>query len=166
MYCSTSKNPSQLFFNSLLHILILLLVLTILFMTYVSKIMSQVFTSEIKHGISQAFENVQVPIEYKLVLRKLTLQSFEQEDPVKRVNNMWVNRLMIGILCLLIIMIVAVVYTVYISCKSIDFKQIMIENGITFLLVGTVEFLFFFFIVRNYIPIQPSMMKSYVLSHI
>lgn len=166
MLCSTSKTPSQLFMNMLLHILLLLLVLSLLFTFVVSKIMTRVFTSEINHAIDDALKGVEVPVEYKLALQKISLPSMRREDPVRRINNIWVSRMMVGVIVATILLLLAVVYTIYRSCKTIEFKQLMIENAITFLLVGIVEFIFFYYIVQKYIPIEPSMIKRYVMQSI
>lgn len=166
MLCSTEKYPSQLFLNVLLHILTLFIVLSILFMTYVSRIMTEVFSNEIGHSLIEAMRDVDVSPQSKALLKRLPIHIYDNEDPVKKVNNMWVFRILLTVIGFLVLLLCSVIYTIYRNCNAVQFKQILLENAITFLLVGTVEFIFFFTIVRKYIPVKPSMMKSYVMERL
>ena len=164
--CSIQNYPSQLSVNLLLHFFILFVVLSVLFLTYVSRIIDDGFNGALDDALKNVIGSIDMSDDQRALFRLFPQHLLTQEDPVKSKNNKWLKNTIFLFIVGILLVILCVLFTVYKNCKQVDLPKILAENAITFLLVGTVEFLFFFYIVKNYIPIKPSMMKSYVLKKI
>lgn len=67
---------------------------------------------------------------------------------------------------LLLLTILTFCYFVFYKKETIDIKSILIENGITFLLIGIIEYIFFMIIASNYIPAYPTKIGEITLERI
>lgn len=113
------------------------------------KIIKEQLTNKLKK------ENIDIPYDYYIKL-------LSEEDILrKNINNevFFYIKFTMTLLSLMLFL-----FTFYlISTKSINmnhFKEICIENVLTFILVGIIELLFFSFIAIKYIPIEPSLLMT------
>ena len=67
---------------------------------------------------------------------------------------------------LLLLTICIYCYYVFYKKETINLSSIFLENGITFILIGVIEYIFFIKIASNYIPAYPTTIGGIVLERI
>lgn len=177
--CTGYNTNISLGVNLAVHVLTLFTILALFFMLYVAPMMKQKFNSEVRRNINKFvdFEMQNVPVEEKKILRNIM-----NSEEVNRIKNIYAksnkitetqnNCLYTTIIMTNVLLFVAVSITIiflYIYHKNDDclpLKDIFAENGITFLIVGLVEYLFFTKVALHYVPAKPSEMASMFLESI
>ncbi len=163
--------------NIVIHCIILFSFLSLFFYLYIANVAEKAMTKEIGKLIEEMIDSKMDKLSYedkvKAVnsLRMMPLQSllkrYEKKDPLKEENNTY-NKLTAGIIVLGMIAVLFVMIMTYTyRCNTdIHLEHILIENAAVFTFVMAIEFLFFFFIARNYIPIKPSMITTQIVERI
>ena len=178
------KVPSvtgTLSFNVLLHVTILFTILSIFFVKYVGVITTKIINKEINHIVGDNIEKLNDNIGEKLndseklndLGEKLTFENikkmfpykyyaklFSKEDVTRKsVNNEVFFYIKFTNILLIVFLILFTFYLVRTnSLNTHQIKEICIENVLTFMLVGLIEFLFFTNIALKYIPTKPSLL--------
>ena len=167
VYCQlTPKTSINVPMNILMHITILFSFLTIAFIVYISKVEKSAFHSEIKNNIQKGLNNIlndpsvnkqevlyileKIPFEY-------LLNQYQYPTEYSTNNNKMLITQSIIIMVGLFLLLVSIVSISYLSCqKCVPVWSIIKENILTFIIIGMVELLFFYFVAMHYIPIKPS----------
>jgi len=162
------------FLNSTLHIIILLAIISSFFFFYVSKLSSNTFKNEITNLINEDFitavKNADTKGLFKSGLQKTNLQpwiSYYKNTPQDSttIENEWLERTTIIILTFLCVMFLSTVVLLKWSCsQDIPMFRIVRDNIILFFFVGLIEIMFFYFIARRYIPVQPSVLITSIIN--
>ena len=174
-YQVCGKSPKQInfFINATVHIFILLTIISAFYFLYVSKLASSKFRDEladvIDNNLGPAIENADKDKYLKKLLQGMNLsqaaQYFNNENEATKIENKWLMQATIGIIIMLVLIMVIVLFITKLFCKKVPFGAILRENIILFVLVGSVEIIFFLFIAKNFIPTKPSLvMQTFVNS--
>ena len=176
IYKDTIKNDTVgLCINITLHVLILFSFLTILFFTVISNYEQQQVKSQLDPLINKGVENAltyfnswwaekinlfgtPIPFPWKIVGEYSKIKMHDNSQPSEEVTNnndkLRTNSIL-TVLVLFFILILLIVYFKYIKKRKFGLKFILNENLFIFSFVGVIEFLFFWFIIKNYNPIYP-----------
>lgn len=175
--CFTSNSKTTLFVSIILHVLILFFFLSVFFRMYISKLETQKFQYEINDIISNNLNNSLIQYDQnnneqlkqfinkpdnQMVLSVLNTM-YSNQDAVTQNNNDWVFKFNIVLGVLILTSFIITIGIIYLSCdKCVSLMNIILENIITFIFVGIIEFLFFTQIAFKFIPIPPSLLiKSF-----
>ena len=153
--------------NIAIHIVILFTILSVFFMTYVSKISTDALNGELKGSIEGGIDGLiaSIPEEQRTevisLIKKLPLEGLKRyytgTDPFVEMYNKWLFRTNTMLIISMVVAVVLAVSILIYSCNQcIDIKHIIKENVITFIFVGIVEYLFFTKVAIKYIPSLPS----------
>jgi hypothetical protein len=153
--------------NVLLHVLILFTLLSVLYATYISKVETDAFKSEIKSAIGDNLPKTLAANDkdgaFRKVLQGAPLDTlaklYAKPERATTVYNKWLFRTMAIVVTGIVLTTAIVMLFLYFSCNQcVPFWTILRDNAIVFLLIGVVEFLFFMTIARRFIPSPPSLM--------
>jgi hypothetical protein len=161
--------------NTLLHIFILLLFLTLFFEFILSKTIINAFNGEISPYISSIVPSKLDDLNKKsggklcTGLKNYDLAHLEKvyDKPFPEVerNNKYVLFMAVGLSLFSIFLFISMYIVITKTCKiKASLGDILLENIIIFILVGAIEFGFFKFIISKYIPVPPSVMINSVVS--
>ena len=160
--------------NILFHVLILFTFLTIFFFTYISSIEKNTTQDAINNiinnqsnSILSEIDNLDKKIGEKINWDKIKeisenvinsnvdYDKTEDGQNIKDNNNniFWTSIYII--IALIVIIIGYIVWNLYYKNKQLNIGEILKNNFVIFLFVGTIEFLFFVYIVSKYIPTTP-----------
>jgi len=154
--------------NIILHVTILFTILALLFKYYISGITVNALNGNIGSLINQIIN--QTPQINTNLTNQLNIKStydyyyklFSKEDYVKKTSNdkvfYYINLFTIVLIVFCIGSIVHALQTNSISGS--DLKVILIENLLTFTLVGVIEYIFFTRVALKYAPTTPSLLSS------
>ena len=172
IYKDNFKNDTiGLCINITLHVLILFSFLTLLFFTVIAnyekeQVKSQLFplinnkvTKLLINFDSWWDKNVQfIPFPWKIVGNYSKIKMYDNMNPSEEVvdnNDKLRNNSIFTIITLFFILILLIIYFKYVKKRKFGLKFILNENLLIFSFVGILEFLFFWFIIKNYNPIYP-----------
>lgn len=169
-----SNHILGLLVNIFLHILILLIFLTILFFTVISKKETNEIHSQAKNGINAGIDSVLNKISTKNTNWDKIIDAMNKAEIKYQGNNPKTdenNKTILNNVIILIVMFICIVsfYMTYITVvkkRKIGIKYILIENFFIFLVLGSLEFIFFWYIIQKYIPIYPQDAEIEILKHI
>ena len=172
-----SNHTLGLLVNVFLHVLILLIFLTVLFFTVISKKEQDEIESQAKNGIENGIESLlnkipskstYPPAFWENIITKMTEKEAEYKNETsatQKNNKNILNNVIILIIMLLCIVSFYIIYIVFIKKRKIGIRYIIIENLFIFLLLGSLEFIFFWYIIQHYIPLYPEDAEIEVLEH-
>jgi len=151
--------------NLYLHSLILFIFLSILFITFISKVSTNAFNKEISelaekqihNNISSLNKDPTINnIKKYLSFDKILKYYDKPEIAAKYKNDGIFNTLLMlnGVLCLFFIILVLILK--YLTNTELHIKDILIENTCAFLFIGIAEYYFFTKIAMKFIPVEPS----------
>lgn len=158
-----------------IHVFILFTFLSIFFVFYVSKLAKSALSSELKDNIDKTVSDklnsinpMYKPI-VKQALNKIPFEELKQnyieENENVALNNQWLFRMIVIIDVFLLSLIVLSNIILYKSCnQNVPLKHILTINGIIFLFVGIVEYLFFTNVAVKYVPTEPSLIITSTLN--
>ena len=160
----------------ILHVLILFIFLTILFFTVIAKKEKEEIDSQLKNAIDTGVNTLLSSFPEKIwtqdsktIIKQMQQIEQENENPNPQVENnntkIFYN-VMIIIIMFIAIMTFYLIYIINIKKRKIGFKYIMIENLFIFLILGSLEFIFFWYIIQHYIPIYPQDVEIEILEHV
>jgi len=168
--CIDNKYGVYLVINTIFHVTILFLILGLFFRFYVSTVVKTTLENEIEKliddNISNNLDNSGLSEEQRELLFSSVDRLHKYYDRVdKRVQdyNDWLFRDIFTITGILFCLSLMVTVVSYLLCNKINVGHILLENGLIFLGVGIVEFLFFTLVARKYVPAPPSLMLSSIL---
>ena len=178
-----------LIINVILHILILFIFLSVLFFTIISKKEKD----EVNHQLNEAIgtginkftdqlNNYLLELEKKKTINEQNRQDIwklikqgsaiekgkylnETKNTIQTNNTLFYNTIII-ILLLCFIVSFFIVYVIYINKRKIGLKYIVLDNIFIFMILGIIEFGFFWYIIQNYIPIYPEEAEIAVLDRL
>jgi hypothetical protein len=161
------EDGTSLFFNSLLHSIILFTILSALYILVVVKMIENSFKSQITMSVDKGVNPVldDFPKETIVYLKLLPLEKLQSlyanPSPEIKVYNDWLTKAVIAIIFGMIIIFIFGMVLLYFTCgQTIPFLHLLIENIAVFSCVGAFEFFFFFYIASKYIPIKPSLLSE------
>jgi len=164
-----------LIINVILHVLILFIFLTGLFFTIIAKKEVHEVNSQLQHVIDSGIDEVLDKITFLHVKDWQWVQEVASngkntnKDPSAKVeenNNSLLYNCSIIIIMLIGIMTFFIVYVVGIHHRKIGLRYILSENLLIFLILGGLEFGFFWYIVQNYVPLYPDDAEIAVLERL
>ena len=160
--------------NVFLHVLILLIFLTILFFTVISKKETDEIHSQAKNGIDEGIDSLLNKILKKNTNWNKIIDNMDKAEIKYKGNNPKTDKnnktILINVI-ILIVMLLCIVsfYMAYITIikkRKIGVPYILIENLFVFLILGSLEFIFFWYIIQHYIPIYPQDAEIEILEHV
>jgi hypothetical protein len=153
--------------NTIMHMLILWVFLTVFFFYYITEMSKEALQSELGKYIDTDFKNslnnlsFEQQIKAKLLLQNLPLDNminlYSNPDERVVINNKWVliTACIISISLLLLFFGIAFILKTQ-RDTNVSLGHIFKENAITFFFVGIIEFVFFTRIAAKYVPVLPS----------
>lgn len=157
--------------NIMLHVIILSVILTVMFVLVITKLTKSAFKNEVGNAIRTGAEEVSNKIKKSLPdeienkvaenpLKKSTimqnmLKQARQPNKAVDAHNDGVTLLAFSWIAILVVSFILVVFLTHVSWKTLGF--ITLENVITFVFIGAVEVLFFLTVAFKYIPAPPSL---------
>ena len=169
---------NDLIVNIFVHITILFIFLYFFFFFFISKKGEEVLNNTIDNICDNNLPIVLTEIdnEYgdKIDWKKLKEKcQYEIDHPDEDVNtkidenNTKYKNIGIYIsVGLIVVTILVYCYIVFYKGESVNLKSILLENGMTFLLIGVIEYLFFTLTASKYIPAYPTEVGGIVLDRI
>jgi len=176
IYKDTIKNDTiGLCINITLHVLILFTFLTILFFTVISNYEQQQVKSQLDPLINNGVKSglvyfnswwkknanlfgTSIPFPWKMIGEYSKIKMNDNLEPSEEVinnNDKLRTNSILTVIVLIFVLILLIGYFKYIKKRKIGLKFILNENLLIFSFVGIIEFLFFWFIIKNYNPIYP-----------
>ena len=167
MSCTENAYIPELIFNVGVHVTIMFCILTAFFLVIVTKIsrkaINNEFVSQVNKPLNDSLNDILkqnpqlIPVVSELKESKL----FEHEDLTVKYNNDWQHITMYMTVGILLFLIIIYPIILRFTCGiCLDVKKTLLMNVIIFLFIGLVEFTFFMFIARKYIPVKPSAMVT------
>jgi hypothetical protein len=167
-YCEPASNEINVIVNALLHVFILFTILSLFYIFYIRKVEENAFNSEINNAIQEKL----VPNVNELVRNNPSLQGtinaipftslkriYSKEDVLRANQNEWVKKSMIATSVTLFLILATILLVLKQSCGiCVPITEILLENLISFVFIGAVEFLFFVNVAFKFVPVQPSYM--------
>ena len=171
---SDSSNTT-LFLSCILHALILFTILTVLFLSLISKLAGDAFKRTLNKSLDNTLpsllKNNDTDGFFKLFLSYLPLDNlktlYSVPEPVTQAKNEGIRNIMIFCVLFGIIGFFGSCLLLYLSCgKVVPFSFIFIENLAIFTFVGLFEVYFFLSIGKKYVPVPPSFLINRLYSNI
>jgi len=162
--------------NVIVHVFVLFIVLTILFWAVIRGMMENALKHEISKYADESFQNIKENLQpnQRDIAKNFATQNstqlqllsklFSIPDPVTTTTNKWVMNvnIIIGISILIILLVVFFTYWINVGVYP-PILWILWENFWTFLCIGMIEGLFFYYVAIKFIPVKPSVMTDAVI---
>lgn len=148
----------SLIINALLHMTILFSFLSILFLAYISKILTQLFQNQLNNDTKNAVANSKISITNPVIKQLIQPLKYDNYPDVgMSINNTWVFKILVvcNVFMWLITLLVMGIFKMKFG-DDIQLLHITIENIIIFTFVGLFEFVFFLLIASKYAPVSPT----------
>jgi hypothetical protein len=175
---------TTLIFSLLFHALFLFVALSVLYLFVILPIERNAFNNEIKENINKF--DIQTKIKNRLNeldpnSRNLAITAIQTAQPLLKryedfyntpelstqITNKYLVYLIIAIIIIFILSILLPYLFLRFSCNyTLPIGEIIMENILLFILVGSFEIGFFWYIARKYIPVQPSTFSNRVVENI
>jgi len=162
--------------NISLHVLILFSFLTIFFFSFIShlekKTVDKTLTSVINDKVGQLLDNIDkydVKIDWNGVNNIAENIKKDATGELADLKKNHRNLLIVGITmitCLFAILSGLYVYFTLYKGINVSWKRILVENLITFSLVGLIEVAFFMKVASKYVPVTPDLLSKTILDRI
>ena len=156
--------------NIFIHIIILYIFLLCFFFLFASKLSQDTFNHEIGQIIDRNFDSLKNSLDdsqkeiFKTQVNLLPLNKFIKDtshpDKCIKEHNDWLKTLSVSFIIMIIIILMLIVYIYYSFGVTISLKDLVVENIVTFLFIGIVEYLFFVNVAFKYIPAPPSLLTA------
>lgn len=167
------KKATYIGINITVHIIILFSFLSLFFFLYVSRIEEAAFKEQIGNLINNNIQSVleqqkeitapliQTAMPYLNILRPKTGQI-----EVATIKQNLLVKFSAGFTVLILIAIcLSIILTLVFDCnKNVPIQEILLENTLTFIFVGIIEFLFFTKIAIHYVPAPPTLMLKTIFN--
>lgn len=154
-----------------IHSVILFTFLSILFMTYISKLTKNKFDHEITSNIDKLVKNTIKSDDEKKYIRQIPfdplIKLYDKESDYVTIQNNWLlTTLTVYIIIMWIVLISAIIFAKNTLGDELDLTSLIKHNVIVFIIIGIFEYLFFVNIAFNYNPIKPSTLITTLFSEI
>lgn len=173
------SEKTTFYLGAALHVLILFLILTAFFELVISKVAKDAFDHELKSTIHDALDDnlsaadssTNQQLCYQLKSNKNILDPFEKmfskPDSNTETYNSWLLRtakVMAFFIGLLVILFYVVLKESCGVCSNMG--GLLAENAIVFLFVGMIEYAFFMYIAKKFVPVAPSYLVTKVTQNL
>lgn len=163
--------------NFVFHALILFTFLSLFYFMYIVKLTKDIFKSEINHIIEKALaseiEELKKDKNIVDLLSALPLEDIKKEyineNKTVSASNGGISNVVTTVNIMFWIFLIIIIVLLKNKCDNgcdINMSHIILENTIIFILIGSVEFIFFKYIASKYIPVPPSFMTTYFLQNV
>lgn len=161
--------------NLFLHFLLLFTFLTVFFIVFISKVSSKAFNGEVTELTGKIVENNIKPLKenknfeniVKTIPSKQLYDLYSNEDSVVKNTNAGLINNVISILIFSWILFIVVIVLLKYQCGiTIHLEEIIVENLVTFAIVGLFEYYFFTRIAGTYVPVAPSFISQQFIDSI
>ena len=156
-----------------IHSLILFIILTCLFLLYITKVTKRALKNHLSDIIDDNIDKVinNPIIKYSSVIKNIPFEhikkNFSKTDKFQQNNNDWLQYSLIISNVLFSILVISTINVFIFTCnKNIELGHIIKINLYTFMLVGVIEYLFFTRIAMKWVPTKPSLMINRILDNI
>ena len=175
--CTRPSNKTRFNINLIIHVLILFTFLLMFFMFYISRLERDTFKEQIHDIIDTNLSNVLNTLnegdktELKNALKLLPYDTlnklYSKASTDISEHNKWLFRIAGMGVAVLIIAIIAIIFTLKYSCNQcVSWGPIILENVVIFSFVGLIEYMFFTRIISKYTPAPPSLMIKSLIDSI
>jgi len=165
MDCVFNEKLPDFALNILFHVVILFVFLSLFFIFYISKVEKSSMENELSDNIQKTLKNTNISGINAInpqIIQKLK-EKYKSPDPVVTTYNHWLFRTVLIVVVYTIITIILITWIMKSYYPEMNIKDVIIENMITFIFVGLVEYLFFTKVAIKYIPVEPSTIKNTTL---
>jgi hypothetical protein len=162
-----------------LHVWILFTFLAIFFFVYISKVETEAFEDQFSELIEtqlpellQKADDATKGAVKKAIAGNSTLlgilnKTYDKPDPAVTAYNSWLMLATFATSFVLLAFLISGLAIRWNSCHvSVPLTKLIIKNAIVFLLVGFIEFAFFWFIGKKYVPAKPSQLVSDIVGRL
>jgi len=169
----------EFYLNVLLHVVLLFTFLILFYKMYISKLQKSVINNELVSVVNNNFNfNLSTlkneypeytliidEIEYNLIYYKKLFSTPSENTTI--INNNLFSKMthFIVLLYIILILFILVLYLTN-NLTMIQLFSVIVENIITFIFVGIIEYLFFKNIAFKYIPVLPSKVYNLLIDNI
>jgi hypothetical protein len=167
--------------NFFLHILIMFTFLAIFFYVFLSKELYDAFSSQLTSQLNNIFNNIQPKYNINNNLNNLNLnkdakglikkgldnykQLYNKPDiEIDEANEILMRNVFIVNVILWILFILYVISTKYIYQNEVNIFHIILENIVTFAVIGYAEYYFFMNYAINYPPVTPNYITTQIIN--
>lgn len=162
--------------NCLLHIFILFLFLTLFFFIYIKNVednnyakIVNIYGNSLDKYLNSLSDNEKEGFCFILNKNPIDLNNImrNNKSPNEYVlmNNKWLERICIIVLSTLLFIIFLIIFIMnFIYKKNINIFEILLENLIVSIIVGTIEVGFFIFVAQNYVVTTPSTIGDAIIN--
>lgn len=154
----------NLFYSIYLHIFLLFCFLTIFFWLVISKVESKSLNNEITKGINENLKSVKISNQIFNDTEANYLEKYyEGENATVKKNNEQLFQFNIAFIIMLLIGFFACIFVRYMFCgRGFNVWEVIGENILVLILVGSIEYYFFMNIASKYVPVMPSYLPNVV----
>ncbi len=163
---STTSHLYNLTLNTILHVALLFLIISLFFFVYVSKLSEHILNNEINGNISAKLRpmlqkmNEDSKNNLYLATRNIpyaTLNDlYSQPYQSNLDNNEWLKIVVIIINIALFIIVFLLIIIPFNFGSNVPIGKILEENLVVFLCVGIIELSFFYYVAQRFVPAPPS----------
>lgn len=173
-----SGHGLSLLANVLIHAIILFTIWAFLFNFVIKPVSSSILESEIKTLIESLVQTnkAAVPTEVKDYVNQLKSDptSFSRIEgylakptAARTLQNKWLTGISYTVPLLGLVLLVSMIMLLRYACQvQLPLSHILVENLITFLIIGAVEGALFFFIGLKICPVAPSTVQNSILTQL
>ena len=163
------------FLNIAIHVTILFTILANLFILYISKLSSKLLNNHLISIINKSFKDTNKELEIYIKANNLNNNNYinnyinnfdynyyeklysKQDITRELVNKQVVNNIIhVNILLIIITILFGITLILTKNINYKDIKELILENVISFTIIGIIEYLFFTNIAFKYVPSPPS----------
>jgi hypothetical protein len=177
----TSGHLFGLSLNTIMHVAILFLIISLFFFLYISHVEESALNGEIVDNVNKSLPTTLQDLnnKYNNSLYEATrnlpydelIKMYSQPYPENTLNNNWLKKAvaLINILLWTIVIMLIITSLIYTESgcrmsRAKDILNIFLENFVVFICVGALELLFFEYIASKYIPAPPSVLVNSLYS--
>lgn len=164
--------------NIILHVFVLFLALTMLYIFVISPLESSTLQGEVDDKLTEALQSTwnatnpeaQTVIGNAIYVAMPALDRaalvYSKPDEKRKANNQNVF-IRAGLISFFLLVLFIIVAAVLASCHvnlASHIKHVLGENAIIFIIIGVVEFMFFTFVAKKFVPTMPSQLGTDALN--
>lgn len=162
-----------------LHIWILFTFLAIFFFAYISKMETEAFQDQFSDMVENQMPvllaqadaatggAVKKIIQNNSPILDILTRTYDKPDPVVVAYNRWLMLATFATSFVLLVLLISGLMIRWNSCQAtVPLAKLLVKNAIVFLLVGFIEFAFFWFIGKKYVPAKPSQLISDIIARL
>lgn len=171
--CVMTKPYVIMAINVAMHVLILFTILSLFFMLYIAPVERHALENEIEDQIEDLISSntVHVSDDMRKILRSDTVNNikevYSKPHKIMEQHNSWLfTSIIMTNVAMFLLVTISTLLLIYQCNQCIPIGHVMLENLITFIFVGFVEYLFFTRVALKYIPTPPSTIVNRVVERL